>query len=63
MVTVADLVDFDDPVYKARKEVAELEEILPDIMGKVCPVSCGFNYYYSIIVKVSASSTPNLPEK
>lgn len=30
-----DLVDFDDPVYKARKEVAELEEILPDIMGKL----------------------------
>ena len=32
---VADLVDFDDPVYKARREVVELEEILPDIMGKV----------------------------
>jgi len=50
VLTVADLVDFDDPVYKARKEVAELEEILPDIMGKVCPVSCGFNSSITLVL-------------
>ena len=42
LLNLADLVDFDDPVYKARKEVAELEEILPDIMGKVGRPSAQF---------------------
>jgi len=27
--------DFDHPVYKAKKEVGELKEILPDIKAKI----------------------------
>lgn len=30
-----DFADFDDPVYKARREIEDLQSILPDIAGKV----------------------------
>ena len=30
-----DIADFEDPVYKAHKEVKEMKEILPDIVTKV----------------------------
>lgn len=30
-----DIADFEDPVYKAHKEVKELKEILPDIVTKI----------------------------